>query len=208
MNEPAFKLEEGHKVDYVFSSGETNYFKIRDISNTFSHRALEARAVYDEIEMRCDVNYLNAFVIAMKENMRSQLNIPELYKLVSSLEERINFIVPTPDLIWKLASVAYFDESESPYGYDAEYAKEKIEKWKADKSLDTVFFLKSIKNLIPSLDTSVIDSPAYLKIQAMIADKQLEHLLSVPSLKGQRADIYTELNYQKNLIKTLPIAQS
>jgi len=206
--EQLFKLETGHRAELVFTSGDIDYYTLKDISNTFSQRALEAMAVYDELAMRCDANYLRGYVHAMKENMKSQLNIPEIYRLTNEIEERLNFIVPTADLIWKLAAIAYFDKSESPYGYDAEYAKVKIEKWKSDKTLNTVFFLKCMPNLMPSFDTSKIDLATYLKVQSLVADKHLEHILSAPSLKELRNDIYTALSYQKNLIQTLPIAQS
>jgi cell shape-determining protein MreC len=62
----------------------------------------------------------------------------ELMKLNNQLSERLEFIYDT-DLVYKLASVVYFDEKENPEDYDWTYNQKKIDKWKKDKSINDFF---------------------------------------------------------------------
>lgn len=201
-------IRDGHIINYAFTSGGEPYFYIKDVGETFCHRALEAIDVYDQWNMRCSKEYLQAHCQAMDEATIKQLNIPEIVMLHQNMKERMGFIVPTADIIWKFASVAYFDSKENPYEYKESYAKEKIDRWKQNGDVNTIFFLSCIRNLIPLPDTSKIDLATYLKVQGLVGEKHLERLLSVKSLSEQKTAIFTELNYQKSLIKTLPIAQS
>jgi hypothetical protein len=50
-----------------------------------------------------------------------------------------------------LASVVFFDETESPFSYDFEYNKVKIEKWKKSKETLDFFLSRLSQELIPSL---------------------------------------------------------
>jgi hypothetical protein len=49
------------------------------------------------------------------------------------------------ELLYKLASVVYFDKEESPEVYDFEYAKKKIAFWKESASL-VIFFCRSLSS--------------------------------------------------------------
>ena len=120
----------------------------------FSHRALEGLAVYDIWETRVTVEYLKAYV-AERKAIRQKVNlsiddVTDITLLDRNLEERLSFALPPTDIIYQFAAVMFFDDSESPYKYDPEYAKEKIALWRANKDVDDFFFSMPIKDLIPS----------------------------------------------------------
>ncbi len=116
--------------------------------------------------------------------------------------ERLNFVVPTSDIIWRLCSVVFFDETESPYRYDPEYAKTKIAKWKASGKIYDFFLSLRINQLIPLPELSEEDLGLYLKVVNQVSQSQLDNLLSKLTSNQRKAGYYSELNYQKSLVST------
>ena len=94
----------------------------------------------------------------------AQLNI--------QLEERLTMILD-PDIVYKIASVVYFDDSEQPYTYYYKYNQKKIADWKAD-GVDGFFLQLPLDNLIPHLRLSEVDLQAYLKVANQINKQHLE----------------------------------
>lgn len=165
-----WELQTGHTVKVAFISGGKNYYQLSDLFNTFTERGLDAYQVYEEISMRVSVDDLKAFVSKFKELCNSNpIQILEVSRVLNFLEERVNFVIPPRDLIWKMASVAYFDESESPYTYDTIHAQKKIKEWQQNGDVADFFLYQQLRNLIPlpelSKETYDILMGTILKIQ-------------------------------------------
>jgi hypothetical protein len=62
-----------------------------------------------------------------------------------------------------LASVVYFDSSESPYKYDYKYGIEKIRRFKK-ADVDAFFLRIPIKNYLPFKDISADDLRTYIAV--------------------------------------------
>jgi hypothetical protein len=199
-----WELKTGHVVTPAFISGGIQYYRLNDSMNTFTERACTALKVYEEWNMRCTKEHLQLFISAMENiiNNPAEIKLTELVNLINMLKERVNFILPTPDIIWKMASVAYFDDNESPYYYDDKYSKEKINKWKKDKDMSVFFCLKELKELIPYPQLSQVDLEICLAVLEKISDNQLTDIIGKVSPADQNKDFYNE---SKSNLNTEPI---
>ena len=155
-------LEEGYTVTYAFTSGERDYFSMTDTFNTFSHRGLSAMQIYDEWQSRMTNDDLKTFIQAMKEQLDPEdgkIKISKIAQLIMFMEERVTWPVPTSELFYKMASVAVFDDSESPVHYDSIYNDTiKIPSWK-ENGVDAFFLSESIGSFLPlpSIAPNVLD---------------------------------------------------
>lgn len=200
FGKPVFKIQTGHHVELAFISDGVEYFHFTDTFNIPCERGLDALAVYEEMNMRCTREYLLAHTEAFDKIFKTQgsINITEIIQLNNHLKERLQFI-HHPEIIYKLASIMYFDKSESPYRYDNKYAEEKIKKWKKQKMMD-FFLLLPIKNLIPSLQQSEQDFDIISQVMQKMDKAHLENLISILSSKGQRPSSGTALQYLKKQV--------
>jgi len=173
-----WQLDEGHVIEPAFISNGVQYYRIKDYFNTFSSRGLTALQVYEEWNMRLQKEHLQMFVDRFDEivNDPKQIKVSELWKIVAMLKERLDFVVPTTDLIYKFASVAFFDKNESPYSYDPEYAKEKIARWKEAGDVNDFFIVMQLKDILPLPTLSEQDLQICLSVVDQVAGHQLMKL--------------------------------
>lgn len=173
-----WQLDEGHVIEPAFISNGVQYYRIKDYFNTFSSRGLTALQVYEEWNMRLQKEHLQMFIERFDEivNDPKQIKVSELWKIVGMLKERLDFVVPTTDLIYKFASVAFFDKNESPYSYDPEYAKEKIKRWKEAGDVNDFFIVMQLKDILPLPTLSEQDLAICLSVVDQVAGHQLKKL--------------------------------
>lgn len=147
-------------------------------------RQFAALMVYNEMEMRCDREYLELHCKAMDKLLSDpkKIQIGYIAQINVNLKERLGLMV-TPEFIYKLASIVFFDETESPYRYDDKHNELKIKRWKEEgATLD--FFLKTpLVSLIPSLKSQKKVSPIYLGIAEAVAETHHKHLTAILSEK-------------------------
>lgn len=140
-----------HVIEHAFSIGGVDYFSFVDALNTPYERGLTALIFFREISMNCDYEFLEQHVKAIDKLMTANpINIYQVKRLNDLLSQRIK-LPKDPELLWKMASVLYFDGNESPYVYDFEYSKKKIEIWKQNSSLKDFFLQHPLTELIPYL---------------------------------------------------------
>lgn len=167
-----WELQTGHTVEIAFYSGGKPYYKLSDLFNTFTERGLDAYQVYEEVSMRIDKKDLQVFVDKIKDSLnKNPIQLIEITKLITLLEERISLVIAPRELIWKMGSVAYFDESESPYTYDSLYAQKKIALWKKNGDVDDFFLFQQLSSLMPLPELS---KETYHQLQETIS-KILKH---------------------------------
>ncbi len=165
----SFLSDEKFKVIEAFKLNGKTYFMYEDSTKVPSGRGLCALTIYEEFNMRCDRDYLKAHTRAMEILLSDpkKINIQAIAVINKNLGERLNMAV-FPDHIYKLASVIFFDETESSYSYDYQYNNKKIEEWKATGgSLD--FFMKTpLRDLIPALQLQSGSADTYFQVSEMI----------------------------------------
>lgn len=177
----SYMLEGQYRVVEAFSLNGETYYMFDDQFKLPSGRGLCALTIYEEFNMRTTREYLEAHVRATEILLNSNpIKLTAIAQINQNLKERLNLAL-FPDHIYKLASVVFFDKSESPYNYDYAYNAKKIEKWKAaGGTLD--FFLKTpLKDLIPSLNLPAANSEHYFQTAQMVDDLHRKDLQSVLS---------------------------
>lgn len=181
---PKFKaFTNGENAVEAFTHNGKVYYHFADSFKIPAGRAVFALAIYEELRMRCTREYLEKHIRATElilspENKRLDLNA--LAEINHNLKQRLN-LAPFPDHIYKLASVTFFDESESPYGYDTNYNAKKIEAWKKDPAMLDFFLQTQFKDLIPFSTTSTSDVSNYFKVAAMIDGMHQQRLQDIIS---------------------------
>lgn len=145
------------------------YFQFDDANNLPSGRGLCALTIYEEFNMRCTREYLDLHVRAVEKLLSDpkKINILALATIHNNLKERLQMAV-FPDHIYKLASVVFFDETESPYNYDYKYNLAKIERWKAAGGMLDFFSRTQLKDLIPSLQLPEANADQFLHLSDLI----------------------------------------
>lgn len=174
-HKPIWQLEEGHVIVPAFISNGVQYYQLKDYFNTFSFRGLTALDVYEEWNMRITSETLDEFIEKLEKTINDPktIKISEIVMLISMLKERKKFIIPNSEIIYKFASVAFFDKNESPYSYDPDYNKEKIKRWKEAADINDFFIVMQLKDMLPLPKLSEQDLALCLTLIDQISEHQL-----------------------------------
>jgi hypothetical protein len=146
------------------------YYNFTDSYKMPAGRAMCALAIYEELRMRCTVDYLRKHIEATEVILNPQngkIKLTKLAQINANLKERLN-LAPFPDHIYKLASVVFFDETESPYSYDFDYNQKKIAEWKKDGELLYFFLNMPFSDLMQFGKLSKEHATSYFNTGAMI----------------------------------------
>lgn len=198
------KLEEGHVIVPAFHDGQEQCYMLKDMFNSFCARAMDALALYEQWGMRCTADFLKLHTQAVDAILRDpkKINVMDIGELNNKLKERLEFAIPTEEIIYKFASVAYFDKHESPYKYDNKYGEEKIKRWKQNKEIDGFFLHNHIENILPLPNFSRQDFSLLLTTISKIDSKHLDLITGILSSSPQSKDLLTRLRSEKNLEST------
>jgi hypothetical protein len=178
----SYLLDKKYRVIEAFKVNGKTYFMFDDTFEVPAGRMYATLAFVDEMNMRVDREYLDAHTRAMEKILSDpkKISIQIIAQLNINLRERLE-LMPLPDAIYKLASVIFFDESESPYSYDFAYGQKKIQEWK--KSGETLdFFLSRLSTeLIPSLQPARGNVKMFSQVTEKIDAIHRGHLTKVLS---------------------------
>ena len=175
-------------IKFAFQCDGIDYYCFEDLVNKPYERALTAIDFYSELQMNIDHEYLTLHIKAMREILNSsKISIFDIHKLNEQMAERVGMI-RSPELIYKLASVVYFDKNENPTTYDFKYNQEKIKSWK--KSFpDGSFFLQTpIQALVPFLTDSELNLETYQSLWEKVAKVHSDTLLSALSGSNNKSE--------------------
>lgn len=162
-----------YRIEKAFTHGGKDYFHFDNAFEIPAGRSMCALTFYEEMHMRCDRSYLEKHVKAIEILLSDpkKINIMAIATIHSNLKDRLN-LAPFPDHIYKLASVMFFDEKESPYMYDFAYNVKKIAAWKNDPDMLDFFLKMRFCDLIPSFDSQRDNVKNYFQVAEMIGDAQ------------------------------------
>jgi len=165
-----------HIIEPAFEIAGIQYFRFNDVFQIPYERGLMALAIYEETRMKCSKEYLTKHVEICRELLRStKVDIFKINQLNEQLNERLTLILDT-DLLYKLASIVYFDSKENPALYEADYCAKKIELWKKHKGVADFFLQKPLLELIPYLENVDFDLEKYSQINKELNELHLERL--------------------------------
>ena len=166
-----FLVDAKYKVIPAFSLAGVDYWMYDSTTEVPTGRFFAAMGVYAEMDMNCDKEYLESHCKAMEKLLSDpkKISLTYIMQLNVNLKERLE-LMPMPDYIYKLASVIFFDKTESLYSYDYDYNKLKIEKWKASGGTLDFFSQTPLKELVPYLSMPERDTQTYLMVTKLIAE--------------------------------------
>lgn len=149
------KLTKLPKTDYpieeAFSINGRTFYKYSDPFNIPYERGLKAVVFYEEARMKITYEYLQDHVNATDKLLKSQkIDIFKIKQLNDVMKERLSWHFDT-DILYKLASIVFFDKTENPTTYDYKYNAEKIKFWKEHKTIEDFFFQVPMLELMPFL---------------------------------------------------------
>jgi len=193
-----FLIQPEHETEFVFECRGVSYYKFINEQKIPAKRAMSALDIYAEVEQKTDVTYHKAGYSSIIEYLKKGDNI-NAGKVAMLALERMQHIT-NRDLVYKLASVMFFDKNENPYDYDYEYADRKIEIWKAEK-LDAFFFNLLLVDLIPSFDSLNIPLKYYGNLQEKELLQQLENHLLILSENYSDKDLISSIKSQVETLK-------
>lgn len=161
----------------AFRHNGTVYYHFTDSFKIPTGRSLCALAIYEELRMRCTREYLEKHIRATEIILSDpkRLAIGTIAIMNQNLKERLS-LVPFPDHIYKLASVTFFDKTESPYSYDFEYNRKKIEQWKKDPEILDFFLRQQFADLIPFSSSPDVSANQYFQVSQQIDKMHQEYL--------------------------------
>ena len=189
---PGFDLKLDHEVELVFTSGGTDYYKFVNEFNIPYGRAMAALDINKELEERTDVKYHKACYASIIENLRAGNNIQAGIECHNALE-RMEHICNV-DLMYKLASVLYFDKKENPYSYDYEYADKKIKAWKKNSDIEDFFLRTPLAAYLPSFNGLPMSMQEYAVGQRKEMLQIIKNRLSQLSVNCKNQELLLTLN--------------
>jgi hypothetical protein len=187
-----------HETEFVFECGGVSYYKFINEQKIPAKRAMSALDIYAELEQKTDILYHKSGYTAIIEYLKKGENIKAGSVAMLALERMQH--ISNRDLVYKLASVLFFDKNENPYDYDYDYADKKIEIWKAN-NLDAFFFNLLVPDVIPCLDSYGLDLPTYSRLQEKELIQQLENRLSILSEDNNNKELLSSIKSQVEVLK-------
>jgi hypothetical protein len=148
-------------IEFAFNSGGVDYYCFKDVNKMPAKRALMSFTIYNEMDMRCNREYLIDFKKSLDACINGKFQRTDVAQLSVHLGERLTLAVE-PNLLLKLATVYYFEKEEDVSDYDFTIAAEKIKKWK-EGDINAFFLNQHIGKLINLSPSSKTDFRSYLE---------------------------------------------
>lgn len=136
---------------------------------------------YEEFRMKCTLEYLQLHVKAVDNILTKQkIDIYAIKGLNDQLKQRLDIALDT-ELLYKIASIVFFDRQENIEDYDYNYNAKKIERF---KKMPGFFLQQSLMTLLPVLKDSDLNLAAYSTVVESLNRVHLENLSkALPELK-------------------------
>ncbi len=194
-------LKDGHEVSEQFTHDDIVYYAFVNEQRIPAERAFAALDIYTELEQRTDATYhlgaYNTIIEFLKKGDNIKAGI-----VASNAIQRMQHIT-NADLLYKLASVYYFDKNENCYSYDYEYAEKKINRWKKDKNIEAFFLKTPLKEYLPSFDSYNMNLNTYTKEQRKELIRHLRLHLSVLLDASKESVLISKLESQVTTLENL-----
>lgn len=166
-------------IEEAFEVAGKKYYHFADSYSIPVERAYTAMYIYEECAAGITREYITKHTEVMDNLLRpidgKTIDIYKINQLNLMLKEKLSLPF-NADMLYKLASVVYFDENENPAIYEPEYANKKIEFWKANKGVADFFLMKPLQALNPFLRSAGNDLGDYFQLTEEITKLHEEAL--------------------------------
>jgi hypothetical protein len=171
----------------AFTAGGVDYFQYEDITNIPPVRGLKSMVFYEELKMKCTFPYLDLYTQAVDNILsKNPIDVFKIKRLNEQLKERLNIALET-EIVYKLASVVFFDKEENVNDYDFDYNKKKIAFWKESMTHQLFFSQLPLTNFLPFLKDVNVNFDMYSLMVEELNKYHLENLLKeLPVAKTEK----------------------
>jgi len=168
-------------TEYAFSVKGVDYWRFTDAFNMPPVRALKAVTFFEEARMRMDAEYMELETKAVDHILSQQvIDIFKIKTINEQKKDRLAWKMPTLQMLYRVASVMYFDKSEHPANYDFAYNEQKIERWKKYGKPGIDFFLQMpLVDLMPFLTEPAENLRLYSAVVEELNQVHLENLSTI-----------------------------
>jgi len=172
-----------HIIEWAFNVGGTDYYCFGDVFSLPYERGLMAVAIYNELDMRIGRPYLEKHTEAMDKILSEQtIDVFKIKILNEQIKQRMSLVTDV-DLLYKIASVVFFDKNENPALYEANYCEKKIQHWKSSRGVADFFLQKPLMELIPFLDNVDVNLDSYSVLNYALNELHLDKIRTLLSKK-------------------------
>lgn len=180
-------------IEYAFSIDDTDYFQYQDFNNTPMDRAFNALCFFNELDMKCDRDFLKAHCTAVDNliNDTKSIKLTEIVKLNLQIKERLDLLFE-PDIAYKLCGVVFFDETENPNRYEHKKGIEKANVFR-QVPISDFFLSQPINRFVPLTHLSISDFQTSCEVIMKITRKQLEYISTMLSEDNKNSEWYNQL---------------
>lgn len=178
-----FPKDINYPIEECFTIEGITYYRFKDYFNIPYERGLKVVTFYEEARMKITYEYLKEHTEAVEKVLKSnKIDVYKIKSLNDILKERLTWATDT-EILYKLASIVYFDKSENPKTYDFKYNAEKIEFWKKHKSVTDFFLQNPILELMPFLKELEMNLETYSEITKALTQHHSDMVSSILSEK-------------------------
>lgn len=179
----SFPKDIPYPIEEAFSIEGRTFYRYKDYFNIPYERGLKTITFYEEVRMKITYEYLEEHIKAVDKLLKSQkIDIYKIKALNDILSERMRWAVDT-EILYKLASIVFFDKNEDPRTYDFKYNMEKIEFWKQHKTVNDFFLQTPLLELMPFLKELDTNLETYSLITKELTKYHSELVSSIQSEK-------------------------
>lgn len=198
---PTWQTLPGHETELVFTSVGIDYYKFVNEFNIPYGRAMAALDIQRELEEKTDAKYHKVAYESIIEFLNKG-NLVAAGQVANNSLERMNNICNV-DLMYKLASVLYFDKTEDVYSYDYVYADKKIRNWRKNNDVEAFFLRTPLANYLPSFDGLAMNIVEYTVGQRSLLLQTLKSRLHQLSENPKNKELILTLKSQVRELEEL-----
>jgi hypothetical protein len=179
----SFPKDIPYPIEEAFTVEGRTFYRYKDYFNIPYERGLKTITFYEEARMKITYEYLEEHVKAVDKLLKSQkIDIFKVKALNDVLAERLKWFTDT-EILYKLASIVFFEKGEDPRTYDFKFNAEKIEFWKQHKSINDFFLSTPLLELMPFLKELEMNLETYSLIAKELSQVHLDMVSSIQSGK-------------------------
>ncbi|GEO08754.1 hypothetical protein [Segetibacter aerophilus] len=186
-----------HETKLAFTVAGRDFFQFADFNNMPALRGLKTTVFFEETKMKTTLEFLKLHTEAIDSVLnRSKIDIFAIKQLNDQLKQRLEMALDT-ELLYKIASIVFFDSNEDIRDYDFAYNLKKVEFWKKHKGAD-FFLLMPLQQLMPILGSISSSLPQYSEVVESLNQIHLDSMLRLlPTSKTKR---FADKNYFSSLV--------
>jgi hypothetical protein len=155
-------LANSSKIEKAFKVNGIQYYNFKDYMDMPVYRWKLMEAWMRNYDARITDETLRAYIDKILGHLEGNpINATRAAYLCYKLKERTHLAVED-EILWRLASICYFDKTERLEDYDGDYNVKKIESWKRSGQLD-FFYTKPMSDIFKFKTISKKDLEALLR---------------------------------------------